>query len=93
MLDRISGITLSFAGNLLSHVPDSALTLGTGMSICLTEIGAALGSLSMVTGIAVGLAGLSLAALAYPLYNRVLKTQRAKIAPNILRISDELLQG
>ena len=34
-----------------------------------------------------------LAALAYPLYNRVLKTQRAKIAPNILRISDELLQG
>ena len=70
-----------------------ALTLGTGMSICLTEIGAALGSLSMVTGIAVGLAGLLLAALAYPLYNRVLKTQRAKIAPNILRISDELLQG
>ena len=47
----------------------------------------------LVTGIAVGLAGLLLTALAYPLYNRVLKTQRAKIAPNILRISDELLQG
>ena len=47
----------------------------------------------LVIGIAVGLAGLLLTALAYPLYNRVLKTQRAKIAPNILRISDELLQG
>lgn len=47
----------------------------------------------LVTGIAVGLASLLLTALAYPLYNRVLKTQRAKIAPNILRISDELLQG
>ena len=31
MLDRISGFTLSFAGNLLSHVPDSALSLGTGI--------------------------------------------------------------
>jgi hypothetical protein len=31
-------------------------------------------------------------ALAYPLYNRVLKKQRKKIAPEILRLSDELLK-
>lgn len=47
----------------------------------------------LVTACAAALTGLLLTALAYPLYNRVLKTQRAKIAPNILRISDELLQG
>lgn len=31
MLGRISGFALSFAGNLLTHVPDSALSLGTGI--------------------------------------------------------------
>ena len=58
----------------------------------MTEIGAALGSLAMVIGILVGVVGMVLVALAYPLYNRVLKKQRAKIAPQILRLSDELLK-
>lgn len=31
MLDRITGFALTFAGNLLSHIPDSALSLGTGL--------------------------------------------------------------
>ena len=31
MVDRFTGFALSFAGNLLSHVPDSALGLGTGI--------------------------------------------------------------
>lgn len=68
-----------------------ALIMGTGMSLAMTDIGAALGSLAMVIGIAVGLVGMVLVALAYPIYNRVLKKQRAKIAPEILRLSDELL--
>jgi hypothetical protein len=65
--------------------------MGTGMSLAMTEIGAALGSLAMVIGILVGIVGMVLVALAYPLYNRVLKKQREKIAPEILRLSDELL--
>ena len=69
-----------------------ALIMGTGMSLAMTEIGAALGSLAMILGIAVGLVGVVLAALAYLLYNRVLKKQREKIAPEILRLSDELLK-
>ena len=69
-----------------------ALIMGTGMSLAMTEIGAALGSLAMILGIAVGLVGMALAALAYPLYNRVLKKQREQIAPEILRLSDELLK-
>ena len=69
-----------------------ALIMGTGMSLCLTDIGAALGSLMMGTGITVGLAGMALVALAYPMYKRVLKKQREKIAPEILRLSDELLK-
>ena len=69
-----------------------ALIMGTGMSLAMTEIGAALGSLAMILGIAVGLVGVVLVALAYLLYNRVLKKQREKIAPEILRLSDELLK-
>lgn len=69
-----------------------ALVLGTGMSLAMTEIGAALGTLAMVLGILVGIIGMVLVALAYPLYNRVLKTQRQRIAPEILRLSDELLK-
>ena len=58
-----------------------ALIMGTGMSLAMTDIGIALGSLAMV-----------LVALAYPVYNRVLKTQRAQIAPEVLRLSEELLK-
>ena len=68
------------------------LIMGTGMSLAMTEIGAALGSLAMVIGIVIGIVGMVLIALAYPLYNRVLKKQREKIAPEILRLSDELLK-
>lgn len=69
-----------------------ALIMGTGMSLAMTQIGAALGSLAMVIGILVGIVGMVLVALAYPLYNRVLKKQREKIAPEILRLTEELLR-
>ena len=69
-----------------------ALILGTGMSLCMTELGATLGSLAMIIGITVGLIGIVLVGAAYPLYNRVLKIQREKIALEILRLSDELLK-
>lgn len=69
-----------------------ALIMGTGMSLVMTELGAALGNLAMVLGILLGLAGMILVALAYPVYNRVLKANREKIAPQILQLSDELLK-
>ena len=69
-----------------------ALVMGTGMSLAMTELGALLGGYGMLAGIAVGLVGMVAVALAYPLYNQVLQSQRKKIAPEILRLSDELLQ-
>ena len=68
------------------------LILGTGMSLCMTDLGAALGHLAMVIGILAGILGLIMVALAYPLYNTVLRKERQKIAPEILRLSDELLK-
>ena len=69
-----------------------ALILGTGMSLCMTELGAALGQFALVLGILVGLIGMVLVALAYPLYRHTLKKERKKIAPEILRLTDELLK-
>ena len=69
-----------------------ALVLGTGMSLCMTELGSALGTLAMVLGIVVGLAGIVLVAVAYPVYSRTLKKEREKIAPEILRLTDELMK-
>jgi hypothetical protein len=67
------------------------LILGTGMSLCMTELGAALGYWAMVIGILAGIGGLVMVALAYPLYNSVLRKERQRIAPEILRLSEELL--
>ena len=68
------------------------LVLGTGMSLCMTDLSGFLGGTAMFIGIPVGIAGMVLVALAYPLYNRILKAERQKIAPEILRLSDELLK-
>ena len=69
-----------------------ALIMGTGMSLAMTELGAILGGFAMVLGIPVGIVGMVLVALAYPIYNRVLKKERQRIAPEILRLSEELLR-
>lgn len=69
-----------------------ALVLGTGMSLCMTELGAALGQLAMVIGILVGIAGMVLVALAYPVFQHTLKKERARIAPEILQLTEELMK-
>ena len=72
-----------------------ALILGTGMSLCMTDFAQILGShrdMAMVVGIPVGLVGGVLAALAYPMYNFIVKRERKKIAPEIIRLTDELMK-
>lgn len=72
-----------------------ALVMGSGMSLIMTEIGRIVGVTgiaAMVIGVIVGLLGIFLVALAYPVYNRVLKKERDKIAPEILRLIGELMK-
>ena len=68
-----------------------ALILGTGMSLCMTEFGEKLGVFAMVFGVLLGIVGMVLVALAYPVYNRILKKERERIAPEILRLTEELM--
>lgn len=69
-----------------------ALILGAGMSLCMTDLAAVLGGIEMIIGIIVGLIGLVMVALAYPVYNRVLDKERKRIAPEILRLTEELMK-
>ena len=69
-----------------------ALVLGTGMSLAMTELSGFPGEIAMFIGIPVGLLGIVLVVLAYPVYLRVLKKERERIAPEILRLTDELMK-
>ena len=72
-----------------------ALILGAGMSLCMSDFAEILGShrdMAMVIGIPIGLVGGVLAALAYPMYNLIVKRERKKIAPEIIRLTDELMK-
>lgn len=69
-----------------------ALVLGTGMSLAMTDLSGFLGGTAMIIGIPVGLVGIALVTLAFPIYNRILKKERQRIAPEILRLTDELMK-
>lgn len=69
-----------------------ALIMGAGMSLVMTDFGSALGAAALPLGVAIGVAGMCVLALAYPLYQRTLKKEREKIAPEILKLTDELIK-
>ena len=70
----------------------SALVMGTGMSLVMTDIGAAVGiSDPIVPGIVIGVAGMLMAILNYPIYKGILNSRRKKYAAEIMRLSDEIV--
>ena len=71
------------------------LVLGFGMSLCMTDFGEFISSqksVVMIIGIIVGIFGGILASLAYPIYSVIFKIKRKKIAPEIIRLTDELMK-
>lgn len=65
----------------------SALILGVGMCCCMVW-----GGNLFIPGIIIGVVGIAGVALAYPLYERITKKERERIAPEILRLTDELMK-
>ena len=64
----------------------SSLVMGFGM--CCTMVWEGL----MLPGIMIGLIGIAGIIVAYPVYKRITKRQRDKLAPEILRLSEELMR-
>ena len=71
----------------------SAIVMGTGMSLVMTEIGAIIGLASaMVPGIAIGVVGMGMALSTYPIYKGILSSRKKKYAPEILKLSEKILK-
>ena len=72
----------------------SAIIMGAGMSLVMTDIGAIIGLESaMVPGIAIGVVGLGLALSTYPIYKNMLNARKKKFASRIMALSDKIMQG
>ena len=82
--------------NVFSYVfgSISALIMGAGMSLVMTELPTQLGLGDvMVPGIAIGVLGLVMALLTYPLHKRMLSGRRKKFAPQIMTLSDRIMKS
>ena len=59
------------------------LIMGFGMCLCLEWS-------QFIAGVIIGIAGMVILGLAYPIFKYVTKKQREKIAPEILRLTEEI---
>ena len=72
----------------------SAIVMGAGMSLVMTEIGAIIGLASaMVPGIVIGIVGMGMALSTYPIYKKILNSRNKKYAPEILKLSEKVMKG
>lgn len=65
----------------------STLIMGVGMCCCMVWA-----STMFIPGIIIGIAGMAGVASAYPMYSHITKKRREKLAPEIIRITDELMK-
>ena len=70
----------------------SALIMGVGMSLVMTEIGAVLGiANAMIPGIVIGVAGMLMAIVNYPIFKGILASRKKKYASEILKLSEKIM--
>jgi len=70
----------------------SAIIMGAGMSLVMTEIGEIIGlANAMVPGIVVGIVGMAMALTTYPIYKKLLASRKKKYAGQILDLSEKLM--
>lgn len=70
-----------------------ALVMGSGMSLVLSDIGEKLGmGDTMIPGILIGLAGLAICLVNYPVFKRILRARRRKYAGAILAVSEKYIK-
>ena len=70
----------------------SAIIMGAGMSLIMTEIGEIVKiENTMPVGIVIGVIGLILALINYPIYKKILNSRKRKYGSDILSLSDKIL--
>ena len=72
----------------------SAIVMGAGMSLVMTDIAETVGiDNPMVVGIIIGVVGLVMAIINYPIYKGILGSRRQKYADKIIALSDKIMKG
>lgn len=70
----------------------SAIIMGTGMSLIMTDIASILGlGDMMIPGIAIGVVGLVMALINYPIYKGILNSRKKKYSSEILELSEKII--
>lgn len=87
----------------LRRLDDSVTSKATAVALVLGIVGALILGLGMscvlvwaeklfFAGIVIGVIGIGIVLAAYPVYEHIVKRERARIAPEIIRLTDELLK-
>ena len=72
----------------------SAVVMGSGMSLIMTDIGSILGIADpMMPGIIIGVIGLVMAIITYPVYKKILNSRKKKYADEIIKLSDNIMSN
>ncbi len=82
--------------NVFAYVFGSigAIVMGSGMSLVMTDIAKVVGIANPMTpGIIIGLAGMLMAIVNYPIYKRILGSRRKKYADKIIALSERITKG
>ncbi len=70
----------------------SAIIMGGGMSLVMTDIGPTIGIADpLIPGIIIGVVGMLMAIINYPIYNGILTSRKKKYADKILKLSDKIM--
>jgi len=71
----------------------SAIIMGAGMSLVMTDIAEiiGLGIDPMVPGIVIGIVGMLMAIINYPIYKGIMTSRKKKYAPEILALSEKIM--
>ena len=73
----------------------SAIIMGAGMSLIMTDIAETIGLAvdPMLPGIVIGVVGMVMALLNYPIYKGILGSRKKKYGAKILELSDKIMGG
>ena len=83
--------------NVFSYIFGSigAIVMGAGMSLVMTDIAEIIGLTvdPMLPGIVIGIVGMVMALLNYPIYKGILGSRKKKYGAKILELSDKIMGG
>ena len=72
----------------------SAIIMGSGMSLVMTDIGSTIGvEDNIVFGIVIGILGMLMAIINYPIYKKLLASRRKKYADQIMKLSEKIMNS